>query len=190
MKKMPLFLGLLPLFSWILTQETTWAQETTLAAAAPAAETIMAETASAGAADDAPELDIEAFLRGRIAEIAQRYLGVAYKYAGITPEGFDCSGFVYFVFHEAAGMELSRSTTALWKSGKAVKLAEVRPGDLLVFTTVKPGASHVGIVLENSKEKGIIFVHAASQGAKVGVIVSGLNESYYKARVMGARNYF
>jgi cell wall-associated NlpC family hydrolase len=134
-------------------------------------------------------LDIEAFLRGRIAETAQMYLGVPYKTAGVSPEGFDCSGLVYFVFREAAGMELSRSTVGLWNSGKAVKVADVKPGDLLIFTTVRPGASHVGIVLENTPA-GIRFVHAASKGSKIGVIISGLNEAYYKSRLMGARTFF
>jgi hypothetical protein len=140
--------------------------------------------------EELPELDIEVFLRSRISKIAQQYLGVSYKYAGVSPSGFDCSGLVYFVFLEAAGMEVSRSTVGLWKTGKPVKLAEARQGDLLIFTTVRPGSSHVGIVLENSPEEGIRFIHAASGGSKRGVIISGLNEAYYKARVMGARTFF
>lgn len=141
------------------------------------------------AEEDLPELDIEALLRRRITEIAQLYLGVPYKTAGITPEGFDCSGFVCYVFREAAGMEISRATVGIWNSGKKITLEQVRPGDLLVFTTVRAGASHVGIVLENGPT-GITFIHAASQGSKIGIIISNMNENYYKARFMGARNYF
>ncbi|MDR1930363.1 MAG: C40 family peptidase [Treponema sp.] len=189
-----------PLLCCGLLLSRLWAQD--LASALPetavnaAAVTKTPAAAAAGEiplpadAGDIPELDIEFLLRGRVAETARQYLGVSYKYAGITPEGFDCSGFVYFVFLEAAGMELSRSTVALWKSGKPVKTAEVKPGDLLIFTTVRPGASHVGIVLENSPDRGIIFAHAASQGAETGVIISGLGENYYKARYLGARSYF
>ena len=139
--------------------------------------------------DDAPELDIETLLRGRITKIAQEYLGVPYKYAGITPEGFDCTGFVYFVYREAAGMEVSRSSVGIWNSGKKITLAQVQPGDVLVFTTVRAGASHAGIVLENGS-RGVTFIHAASQGSKTGVIISNMNESYYKTRFMGARSYF
>jgi cell wall-associated NlpC family hydrolase len=167
-----------------------WSQE--LASATPAsvpAETEQSASSAATADDNAPELDIEAFLRGRIAETVQLYLGVPYKPAGISPEGFDCSGLVYFVFLEAAGMEVSRSTVGLWKSGKAIRLTDVKPGDLLIFTTVRPGASHVGIVLENTPA-GICFAHAASKGSKIGVIISWLNETYYKSRVMGARTFF
>ena len=141
------------------------------------------------AEDDAPELDMEEFLRKRIALLAQEYLGVPYKAAGISPEGFDCSGFVYFIFREAAGIDVSRSTVGIWNSGNKISLTEVRPGDVLVFTTVRAGASHAGIVLENGPN-GIIFIHAASQGSKTGIIISNMNESYYKSRFMGARNYF
>ena len=136
-----------------------------------------------------PELDIETLLRTLIIQTAQEYLGVPYKAAGITPEGFDCSGFVFFVYREAANMEVSRSTVGIWNSGKSIPLAQVRPGDVLVFTTVRAGASHTGIVLENGPE-GVIFIHAASQGSKTGVIISNMNEAYYRTRFMGARNYF
>jgi len=139
--------------------------------------------------EDDPELDIEILLRRRIAELSRNYLGVPYKSAGVSPDGFDCSGFVYFIFREAAGIEVSRSTVGIWNSGSKITLAKVRPGDVLVFTTVRAGASHAGIVLENGPQ-GIIFIHAASQGSKTGVIISSMNESYYKTRFMGARSYF
>ncbi|MDR2767651.1 MAG: C40 family peptidase [Treponema sp.] len=139
--------------------------------------------------EDAPELDIETFLRTRVTLVARQHLGVPYKSAGISPDGFDCSGLVYFAYREAAGMELSRSTTGLWTSGKAVASKDVKPGDVLIFTTVRAGASHAGIVLENGAE-GIVFIHAASQGSQTGVIISRLNENYYRSRFMGARSYF
>jgi cell wall-associated NlpC family hydrolase len=143
----------------------------------------------AAASADEPEFDIEVLLRERIVKTALQCLGVPYKYAGVSPDGFDCSGLIYYAYREAAGMELSRSTEGLWTGGKAVALEELKPGDVLVFTTIRPGASHAGIVLENT-EKGVTFVHAASQGPELGVIVSNLNERYYKTRFMGARSYF
>jgi len=136
-----------------------------------------------------PELDIETVLRNLIVETAQNQLGVPYRAAGITPEGFDCSGFVYYVYREAASMTVSRSSVGLWNSGRSVPLAQVRPGDVLVFTTVRAGASHTGIVIENGPQ-GIRFIHAASQGRQTGVIISNMNEQYYRTRFMGARNYF
>jgi cell wall-associated NlpC family hydrolase len=167
------------------------------AAAAPeaagetAAEALAAaaSTASTAEPEDAPELDIETLLRRRVTETAREYLGVPYRYAGITPEGFDCTGFIFFIYREAASMELPRSSAGIWNGGSKIVLAQVKPGDVLVFTTVRPGASHAGIVLENGPE-GITFIHAASQGSKTGVIISNMNESYYKTRFMGARSYF
>ncbi|MDR2210849.1 MAG: C40 family peptidase [Spirochaetaceae bacterium] len=171
-----------------------WSQGNPQGSAGGSAEQAAAETPAAVAAAaveeaELPELDIETLLRQRITELAQEHLGVPYKYAGVTPEGFDCTGLVYFVYREAAGMEVSRSSVGIWNSGKKIPLAQVQPGDVLVFTTVRPGASHAGIVLENGPG-GILFIHAASQGSKTGVIISNLNENYYRARIMGARSYF
>ena len=139
--------------------------------------------------ENAPELDIEIVLRKCITEFAQTFIGVPYKYAGISPDGFDCSGFIYYVFRESAGMDVSRSSVGIWNSGTKVELNQVKPGDVLVFSTVRAGASHVGIVLENGPQ-GILFIHAASQGPEIGVTISNMNESYYKTRYMGARSYF
>ncbi|MDR2181919.1 MAG: C40 family peptidase [Treponema sp.] len=154
-----------------------------------AAETDAGAAPAAIADEDAPELDIETFLRTRITLAARQHLGVPYKTAGAGPDGFDCSGLVYFAYREAAGMELSRSTAGLWNSGKAIAAKDAKPGDVLIFTTVRAGASHAGIVLENG-EAGIVFIHAASQGSRTGVIISRLNETYYRSRFMGARTYF
>jgi hypothetical protein len=156
---------------------------------ADSAETDAAGIAAASMDEDVPEFDIEVLLRERIVKTALQCLRVPYKYAGAGPEGFDCSGLIYYAYREAAGMELSRSTEGLWIGGKALVLDEVKPGDVLVFTTIRPGASHAGIVVENT-EKGVTFVHAASQGPELGVIISNLNERYYKTRFMGARSYF
>ncbi|MDR2144150.1 MAG: C40 family peptidase [Treponema sp.] len=153
------------------------------------AETDTPDIAAALDDKNAPEFDMEVLLRDRIVKTALQCLGVPYKYAGADPEGFDCSGLIHYTYHEAAGMDLSRSTEGLWTGGKAVALDEIKPGDVLVFTTIRPGASHAGIVLENTGE-GVTFVHAASQGPELGVIVSNLNERYYKTRFMGARSYF
>ncbi|MDR0600018.1 MAG: C40 family peptidase [Treponema sp.] len=187
MKKAPalLFLCLLPVLG---AQE----EPRDKAGAAPpekSAPPAIAGTAPARAGGDEPELDIEAVYRRLITTAAREYLGVPYRYAGVSPQGFDCSGFIYFIYREAAGMEVSRSSAGLWGGGKKITLAQVRPGDVLLFTTVRAGPSHAGIVLENGPG-GVLFIHAASQGAQTGVIISNLNEGYYKARFLGARNYF
>ncbi|MCL1814197.1 MAG: C40 family peptidase [Treponema sp.] len=173
-------------FLYLFVLPLLWTQESETPVIV-AAVNLSPETAAVE--ENAPELDIETILRRRITETAQEFLGVPYKPAGITSEGFDCSGFIFYVYREAAGMEVSRSSVGIWNSGKKLALAQVRPGDVLVFTTVRAGASHAGIVLENGPQ-GVIFIHAASQGSKTGVIISNMNESYYKTRFMGARSYF
>ncbi|MDR2072026.1 MAG: C40 family peptidase [Spirochaetaceae bacterium] len=191
MKKLWVFSLVFSLSSSLWSQEASPASAGGVAgrnaAEAPADEP--AAIAAASTEEELPELDIEVVLRRRITEMAREYLGVPYRYAGVSPEGFDCTGLVYFVYREAAGMEVSRSSVGIWNSGKNVSLAQVQPGDVLVFTTVRPGASHAGIVLENGPQ-GILFIHAASQGSKTGVIISNLNENYYRTRFMGARSYF
>jgi cell wall-associated NlpC family hydrolase len=139
-------------------------------------------------AEQIPELDIEEFIRGRIVEAALACLGAPYRYAGTTPEGFDCSGLIYYAYQEAAGIAMPRSTVGLWTGGKPLERSKLKKGDIVVFSTVRAGASHAGIVVENS-EDGIRFVHAASSGSKLGVIVSSLSETYYKTRYMGGRGY-
>jgi len=186
MKKPAIVCFFLFLFLLLWAQDTQESIESAAIDAVVTEEEILAEEI---AEEDLPELDIEALLRRRITETALEHLGVPYKVAGITPAGFDCSGFIFFVFREAAGMEISRSTVAIWNGGKKITLEQAQPGDILVFTTVRAGASHAGIVLENGPQ-GVTFAHAASQGSKTGVIISSMNESYYKARYMGARNYF
>jgi len=163
-----------------------WAQEPINKTSVVSAEVSEAKTLTD---ENIPELNMETLVRTLIIKKAQEYLGVPYKPSGITPEGFDCSGFIYFIYKEAAGMTVSRSSVGFWNSGKKIPLAQVLPGDVLVFTTVRAGASHTGIVLENGPQ-GIIFIHAASQGSQTGVIISSMNESYYKTRFMGARSYF
>jgi hypothetical protein len=122
-------------------------------------------------------------VRKTITETALRYVGVPYVYGSSSPNGFDCSGFVGFVYR-ASGISLPRSSRAIWASGESVDMAAARPGDIVVFNTVGDSASHVAILLD----KGSV-IHAVSSGPKTGVIVSPLNDRYFGRRIMGARSY-
>lgn len=113
-----------------------------------------------------------------IVATAQKYKGVPYKYGGTSPKGFDCSGFVMFVYNEH-GKKLPRSADKQYETGKPVKPKDLSPGDLVFFTTTEKGASHVGIFVGDGK-----FIHASSSK---GVIVSALKETYWKPRYLGAR---
>jgi cell wall-associated NlpC family hydrolase len=107
--------------------------------------------------------------------------GIKYKYGGNSPEtGFDCSGFVRYVFQQAASMTLPHNTRALSRLGKAVSLEQLQPGDLVFFNTLKTTFSHVGIYLGDNR-----FIHAPSAGGRIDVV--NMNDSYWSKRFNGAR---
>lgn len=113
-----------------------------------------------------------------IVATARKYIGVPYRYGGASPKGFDCSGYVMFVYDQH-GKKLPRTADKQFEFGKKVKPHDLKPGDLVFFTTTEKGASHVGIYVGNGR-----FIHASS---KRGVTISGLADYYYKPRYLGAR---
>jgi cell wall-associated NlpC family hydrolase len=104
--------------------------------------------------------------------------GAPYRNGGADPRGFDCSGFVTYVFGQN-GVPLPRTVGDLYRAGREVNGA-IEPGDLVFFTTVAPGASHVGIAIGGDE-----FVHAPSSTGEVRV--ERLSASYWSTRFVGAR---
>ncbi len=105
--------------------------------------------------------------------------GAPYRNGGADPRGFDCSGFVWYVFSRH-GLSLPRTVADQFRSGSGVRPEDLVPGDLVFFTTTASGASHVGIVIG-----GDSFVHApASSGV---VRVERLGAAYWSSRFVGAR---
>jgi hypothetical protein len=113
--------------------------------------------------------------RPRVLEIAFRYLGTPYRWAGASPSGFDCSGFVMYVYGRV-GIRLPHSSWMLWGVGKPVARKDLRPGDIVFFS----GRSHVGIYIGNGR-----FVHSPHTGDVVKV--TRLSESWYGRTYDGAR---
>jgi cell wall-associated NlpC family hydrolase len=108
-------------------------------------------------------------------------VGVRYHYGGNSPDtGFDCSGLVAHVFDRAWGIALPRSTEEQRNIGRAVKRAELQPGDLVFYNTRNRPFSHVGIYLGDGN-----FVHAPRPGQRVRV--ESVNSPYWRARFNGAR---
>src|SRR5512139_3547020 len=109
-------------------------------------------------------------------------VGSPYRLGGTSPEtGVDCSGFVGHVFRQAAGVVLPRNSRAISKATEPLAQAELRPGDLVFFNTLHRAFSHVGIYLGDDR-----FVHASS--SRTGsVMVSNLNDRYWRERFDGAR---
>ncbi|MCB0826228.1 MAG: C40 family peptidase [Armatimonadetes bacterium] len=110
---------------------------------------------------------------------AQR--GVRYVWGGTSRSGFDCSGFVYYVFQKH-GMTIPRTSISQSQYGLKVDRSSLQAGDLIFFKTTRANrVSHVGIYIGNGK-----FIHASSGGGKVQVN-SLVSDSYYKTRYVGAR---
>jgi cell wall-associated NlpC family hydrolase len=107
--------------------------------------------------------------------------GIKYKYGGSNPDtGFDCSGFVRYVFSQAANLTLPPTARAISQIGKTVKKDELQPGDLVFFNTLKSAFSHVGIYVGDNK-----FVHAPRAGGAVRV--ESMQTSYWASRYNGAQ---
>ncbi|MDG5471465.1 NlpC/P60 family protein [Jeotgalibacillus sp. ET6] len=111
-----------------------------------------------------------------VLDIAGGQIGVPYVWGGATPDGFDCSGFVYYVFNEA-GFEIAR-TTAEDQHARALPVDSPQQGDLVFFeNTYKAGISHVGIYLGNDQ-----FIHANDGD---GVQISPLSNPYWQEKLEG-----
>lgn len=121
----------------------------------------------------------------KMIDFAKNFLGVPYKYAGSSPAGFDCSGFVHFILKKY-GIDISRSSRSMAGYGKRIPLETVREGDLLFFTGSNRSSGvigHVGVVIEN-KDKVVRFIHSDFQGVRI----TQLNgDKYYVPRFIMAR---
>jgi len=114
----------------------------------------------------------------KITKVAKELIGIKYKFGGTSPKtGFDCSGFVGYVFNEGAGINMPRSSREMRSMGNPVDLKSLKPGDLIFF---KINSSHVGIYIGDNK-----FIHAPSTGRSVAV--DNLMSSFFQNRVIGAR---
>lgn len=115
---------------------------------------------------------------------AKTYIGTKYKYGGTTHKGMDCSGLIY-VSYQKENIALPRTSFAMSQKGKTIPKNQLKKGDLVFFSTGrKHKINHVGLVTKNVNGS-IYFIHASSSR---GVIISSLNENYYKKRfVKGKR---
>lgn len=111
----------------------------------------------------------------KIIKEAKKYLGKPYVYGGASPKGFDCAGYVYYVYNKV-GKKIERSSSATYYK-KAKKVKDPQVGDLVFFSnTYKKGISHVGIYMGDGK-----MINAS--GNKVQIV--SLNSSYWKKHFTG-----
>jgi len=114
-----------------------------------------------------------------IAGTALGLRGAPYRNGGDEPSGFDCSGFVSYVFGQHV-VRVPRTVTEQYRSGKDVSSGPIEPGDLVFFNTTGSGASHVGIVVGGDE-----FIHAPSTNGEVRV--ERMSSGYWASRYVGAR---
>ena len=116
----------------------------------------------------------------QIVDTAKQYLGYPYVYGGMSPAGFDCSGFVGYVY-KLCGYSLKRVASDIYyNNGTSVSKDNLQPGDLVFFSNSSESIGHVGIYIGSGQ-----FIHASS--STVGVIISDLNSSYYVQHYQGAK---
>jgi len=115
----------------------------------------------------APSSDMKA---DRAVAVALQQVGVAYRYGGSTPGGFDCSGLVYYSYAQA-GKTVPRTTASLWSGLQPVSKSQMRAGDVLFFR-ISGKMSHVALYIGGDE-----FVHAPSSGKVVSV--GSLRSEFY-----------
>ena len=115
---------------------------------------------------------------------AAAYFGTPYRYGGATAKGMDCSGFVSRSVLDVLDMKLPRSSASIAEYTKRITDAEIQPGDLLFFQAGRR-ISHTGIYIGAGK-----FIHSASDGPKTGVIISNIQEKYWKKTFRFAGSIF
>ncbi|WP_149554809.1 C40 family peptidase [Treponema pectinovorum] len=130
-------------------------------------------------AQNALEKSAEALkTRQTFAEYGKKYVGSPYVSGATGPASFDCSGYVYAVARESIGWQLPRTVTNIYRYCKIIDDSQREIGDLVFFkTTESAEPSHVGIYIGNNQ-----FLNAASDGPNTGVILSSLNEGYWRGK--------
>ena len=137
------------------------------------------DTYSALLGKDMPEINGGMnYVARRIIQSSMDYLGVPYVFGGTSPYGFDCSGYVQYVF-ALAGISLPRTADVQYEVGSPISTTELVEGDLVFFSTYTYGASHVGIYIGDGS-----FIHASSSR---GIAIDSLGSSYWSSHYIGAR---
>lgn len=104
-----------------------------------------------------------------------------YQYGGKSRvNGFDCSGFVQYVFQNSLGLQLPRTSAEMGRMGRALEPNQLKPGDLVFFNTTRNANSHVGIFIGDNR-----FVHSPKTGKAI--MITSLSEKYWSSHYNGAR---
>jgi hypothetical protein len=122
--------------------------------------------------------------RRLLLDTAKKYQGVRYLYNGTTPNGFDCSGFVKFVYKTALNIDIPRSSAAIWGAAAlSIPVTDAKQGDVLVFAN-RGKIDHVSIKWDNEQ-----MIHAVSDGNPTGILIGKIMSSYFGPRIYGAKRF-
>lgn len=121
--------------------------------------------------------EVEALSNTSLLQFIDEWYGTRYRYGGSTRDGIDCSGFSCLLMSSVFGKKLSRTAREQFEECQKIPREALQEGDLVFFNT-RGGVSHVGVYLTNNK-----FVHASTSS---GVVISDLDEEYYRKRFVGA----
>ncbi|MGQ9724758.1 MAG: C40 family peptidase [Tepidimonas sp.] len=121
------------------------------------------------------------YVAGQLITTALGLIGVPYRMGGSNAQtGFDCSGFVRYVYANTLGLVLPRRAAEQARATTPIAKDELRPGDLVFFNTMRRAFSHVGVYLGDGK-----FIHSPNKGDRVKI--SDMNDRYWARRFNGAR---
>ncbi|WP_282936961.1 NlpC/P60 family protein [Paenibacillus sp. RC67] len=137
-----------------------------------------------GAVDSSTQTAIShALVKRQIVADASNYMRVSYVWGGATPDGFDCSGFIYFMYNKF-GVSFNRTSSSVMATmGTSIARASLQPGDWVFFALNDPDAiSHAGIYTGNGE-----FISATRSA---GVYIQKLDNSYWGPKYMGARRFY
>lgn len=124
---------------------------------------------------------VETLTNLNLLKLIDEWWGTEYCSGGSSKNCTDCSGFSHVIMQEVYNVSVPRTAQEQYNESQKINLQDLSEGDLVFFYTGGRDISHVGVYLQNNK-----FVHAASSG---GVMVSDLNDSYWKPRFKGAGRY-
>jgi len=127
-----------------------------------------------------PENAIESPGRQALA-VVRKMLGSPYRYGGMDPKGFDCSGLLRYAFSQS-GVELPRTSREIFRASLRIDPQKIEPGDLVFFTLSADKVSHVGIYAGQNR-----FIHSPSSGK--GVSYASMENPYWQRRLIAAGRF-
>ena len=124
-------------------------------------------------------------MREKFVDEIKTHIGAPYEYGAVGPDAFDCSGLIYYSAQQSIQVQLPRTAKAIYNYARIIQDDKREIGDLLFFkTTGSSTISHIGVYIGNSQ-----FISAISDGVNTGVIVSSLNQDYWKGRYVSTGQF-